>query len=59
MVASVPAPVTSKRSPAKWRSRPSAIWERAELWVHRIRTLFFSPKMGLLSIGSTKTPGRG
>src|SRR5215212_2305010 len=38
-VASVPALCTSKRSPARWRSRPSAICERAELWVHTNRTL--------------------
>jgi hypothetical protein len=42
-VASVPALTTSKRSPARWRSRPSAICERAELWVHRNRTLVRSP----------------
>src|SRR5512133_562407 len=41
-VASVPALITSKRSPARWRSRPSAICERAELWVHKNRTLAFS-----------------
>src|SRR3712207_456671 len=38
-VASVPALMTSKRSPARCLSSPSAIWERAELWVHRNRTL--------------------
>src|SRR5215218_4463712 len=38
-VASVPALVTSKLSPARYRSSPSAIWERAELWVHRNSTL--------------------
>src|SRR5215210_5691620 len=37
-VASVPALNASKRAPARCRSRPSAIWERAELWVHRKRT---------------------
>src|SRR5687767_13622581 len=42
-VASVPALITSKRSPARWRSRPSAIWLLAELWVHRNRTLVRSP----------------
>src|SRR5215216_3613829 len=42
-VASVPALCASKRSPARWRSRPSAIWLRAELWVHRNRTLARSP----------------
>src|SRR5687767_4171132 len=38
LVASVPALNTSKRSPARSLNRPSAIWERAELWVHRKRT---------------------
>src|ERR687894_125754 len=39
-VASVPALKLSNRSPAICLSSPSAIWERAELWVHRNRTLF-------------------
>ena len=38
IVATVPALWTSKRSPARNRSQPSAIWLRAELWVHRNRT---------------------
>src|ERR687894_571062 len=38
-VASVPALDASKRSPARCLSRPSAIWERAELCVQRNRTL--------------------
>src|SRR3712207_6595803 len=38
-VASVPALCASKRSPPRWRSRPSAIWLLAELWVHTNRTL--------------------
>src|SRR5688572_23991894 len=42
-VASVPALVTSKRSPARSRRMPSAIWLRAELWVHTNRTLARSP----------------
>src|SRR5215217_2427449 len=42
-VASVPALCASKRSPARWRSRPSAICERAELWVQRNSTLVRSP----------------
>src|SRR3954454_12064512 len=37
-VASVPAEYASKRSPPRWRSNPSAIWLRAELWVQRKRT---------------------
>src|SRR5215218_856507 len=37
-VASVPALNTSKRSPARRLNNPSAIWERAELWVHKNRT---------------------
>src|SRR5262249_39889833 len=43
-VAFVPALATSKRSPASERSSPSAIWLRAELWVHRnsTRCLFTS-----------------
>src|SRR5215211_860620 len=55
-VASVPALIASKWSPARCLSSPSAIWLLAELWVHRNRTLFLSPKMRLLSIGSTKNP---
>src|SRR5919199_415710 len=42
-VASVPALCASKRSPARWRSSPSAIWLLAELWVQRNRTLARSP----------------
>ena len=38
-VASVPALLASKRCPARCLSSPSAICERAELWVHRKRTL--------------------
>src|SRR5215208_2558372 len=38
-VASVPALIASKRSPARYLSSPSAIWLLAELWVHRNRTL--------------------
>src|SRR5581483_11983175 len=37
-VASVPALNAWKRSPPRWRSRPSAIWLRAELWVQTNRT---------------------
>jgi hypothetical protein len=37
-----PALMTSKRSPARCRSRPSTIRERVELWVHRNRTLVFA-----------------
>jgi hypothetical protein len=36
----VPALSTAKRSPASRRSRPSAIWDRAEFPVHRMSTLF-------------------
>src|SRR5215217_3167912 len=42
-VASVPAPIASKRSGARCLSSPSAICERAELWVQRNRTLDRSP----------------
>src|SRR5215217_2246726 len=59
LVASVPALVASKRSPARCLSSPSAIWLLAELWVHRNRILFLSPKTGLLSSGSTKIPRPG
>src|SRR6266852_634648 len=38
----VPALSTSKRSPASCLRRPSAIWLRAELPVHRIRTRFLA-----------------
>ena len=41
-VASVPALNTSKRSPAMSLNNSSAIWERAELWVHRNRTRVLS-----------------
>ena len=37
-VASVPPLATSKRSPAQARSIPSAICERAELWMQTKRT---------------------
>ena len=37
----VPALVTSKRSPARWRRKPSAIWLRQELAVQRNRTRIF------------------
>src|SRR5919112_3560504 len=37
-VASVPALIASKRSPARCLSSPSAIWLLAELWVQRNRT---------------------
>src|SRR5215217_5867787 len=42
-VASVPALIASKRSGARCLSSPSAICERAELWVQRNRTLDRSP----------------
>src|SRR5687767_8267192 len=38
-VASVPALIASKRSPARYLSKPSAICERAELWVQTNSTL--------------------
>src|SRR5687768_4086529 len=38
-VASVPALMALKRSPARCLSSPSAIWLLAELWVQRNRTL--------------------
>src|SRR5918992_296033 len=52
-VASVPALCTSKQSPARWRSRPSAICERAELCVHRNRTLVRPPAS---AAAATHTP---
>src|SRR5215203_3968943 len=48
-VASVPALMASNRSPARWRSRASAIWLLAELWVHRNRTLDRSPDSAALT----------
>src|SRR5215207_10132523 len=51
-VASVPALCASKQCPARWRSRPSAICERAELCVHRNRTLVRPPA----SAAATHTP---
>src|SRR5918993_718703 len=43
-VGSMPALYASKRSPARWRRNPSAIWLLAEFWVHRNKTrcFFFS-----------------
>src|ERR1700733_11101532 len=38
----VPALLTSKRSPASWRNRPSAIWLRAEFPVQRMRMRFLA-----------------
>src|SRR5215203_3827229 len=52
-VASVPALCASKRSPARRRSRPSAICERAELCVHRNRTLVRPPAS---AAAATHTP---
>src|ERR687897_711816 len=52
-VASVPALCASKQSPARWRSRPSAICERAELCVHRNRTLVRPPAS---AAAATHTP---
>src|SRR5215216_6577516 len=52
-VASVPALCVSKRAPARWRSRPSAICERAELCVHRNRTLVRPPAS---AAAATHTP---
>src|SRR5437016_5611311 len=37
-LASVPAENASKRSPPNARSKASAIWLRAELWVHKNST---------------------
>src|SRR5688500_17598439 len=63
-VASVPALCGSKRSPARWRSRASAIWLLAELWVHRNRTLARSPTSAAATghappLGSREQPLRG
>src|SRR5215213_4881762 len=55
-VASVPALIASKWSPARCLSSPSAIWLLAELWVHRNRILFLSPKLGSSLSGRRKTP---
>src|SRR5918997_19538 len=49
-VASVPALATSKRSPARCRRSPSAIWDRAELWVHRNSTLCRAPLSAIPTI---------
>jgi hypothetical protein len=48
-VASVPALIASKQSPARCLSSPSAICERAELWVQRNRTLAF-PVTGVVYV---------
>src|ERR687895_1999850 len=61
-VASVPALITSKRSPARWRNIPSAIWLLAELWVHRNRTLARSPNSAATNaplLGTGKQAVRG
>src|SRR5688572_22190267 len=66
-VASVPALYASKRSPAMWRSRPSAICERAELWVQRNSTLLLCIMLAVsaaatapaLLLGTGKQPIRG
>src|SRR4028119_1543691 len=49
-VASVPALKGSKRSPARCPSSPSAIWERAELWVQRKSTRDLPPASGTLGL---------
>src|SRR5471030_65 len=53
----VPALATSKRSPASWRSNPSAIWLRAELPVQRISTRFFSIVISLAPRGTSAACG--
>src|SRR5687767_392754 len=59
-VASVPALNTSKRSPAMSLNNPSAIWERAELWVHRNRTRLRSPALwSAIFVRATVQMGRG
>src|SRR5215210_5954833 len=55
-VASVPALIASKRSPARCLSSPSAIWLLAELWVHRNKTLARSPASAALT---DRAPLRG
>src|SRR5215218_3076660 len=52
-VASVPALCASKRFLARWRSRPSAIWLRAELWVHRNSTRPRAPSSAAAGILSS------
>src|SRR4028118_1625127 len=49
-VASVPALKGSKRSPARYPSSPSAIWDRAELWVQRKSTRDLPPASGTLGL---------
>src|SRR4028118_2186439 len=49
-VASVPALKGSKRSPARYPSSPSAIWDRAELWVQRKSTRDLPPALGTLGL---------
>src|SRR3954451_20954572 len=49
-VGRVPAEWTSKRSPSSWRSNPSAIWDRAELPVQRIKTVCLSDMHFSLSL---------
>ena len=46
-VAAIPALYASKWSPARCLNNPSAICERAELWVHRNRTLVFATVLSL------------
>src|SRR5918995_2543100 len=54
-VAAIPALYASKRSPARCLNNPSAICERAELWVHRNRTLVFAPVLSLAFTISCKS----
>jgi hypothetical protein len=49
-VASVPALIASKPSPERYLSNPSTICERAELWVHKNKTLSFSIVMQSLRV---------
>src|SRR5919112_160804 len=58
-VASVPALCASKRSPARVLSSPSAICERAELWVQRNRTLTRSPASAAVATGHAPLLGSG
>src|SRR5437762_844212 len=55
----VPALNTAYRSPPRWRHKPSAIWLRAELPVHRISTRCLSAPTTLVTARRTAARGRG
>src|SRR5918995_809325 len=53
-VGSMPALYASKRSPARWRNNPSAIWLLAEFWVHRKSTFCFLVSCSTILLPSSR-----